>query len=149
MLFRYERRPQSLANHAKIVPVSHFLAFGILLVNLGHGVLQLWRAPGFATSLQLGLALALLILFLAMRVFALAVQDRVIRLEERLRLERLLPEDLRARIPELSIGQLVGLRFASDGELVELVRTVFAEQLRDRRAIKQRIRNWRPDYERC
>ncbi len=149
MLFRYERRPQTLANHGKLVPVYHVLAFGILLVNLGYGALQCWRAPSFAIVLQLWLGVALLILFLAMRVFALSVQDRVIRLEERLRLERLLPAELRARIPELSTAQLVALRFASDGELAELVRTVFAEQLVDRRAIKQRIREWRPDYERC
>ena len=149
MMFRFERRPQSFANHGKIVPVYHVLAFGILLVNLGYCALQLWRAPGFASGLGLALACALLILFLAMRVFALAVQDRVIRLEERLRLERLLPADLRARIPELQIPQLVALRFASDGELVELVRAVLTEKLVERREIKRRIRDWRPDYERC
>jgi hypothetical protein len=148
-MFRFERRPQNYANHAKLEPAYHLVAFGILLVNLGWAALQLWRAPGFATGLQLALALALLILFFAMRVFAIAVQDRVIRLEERLRLERLLPADLRARIPELATPQLVALRFASDGELCELVRTVLAEKLCDRRAIKQRIRHWRPDYERC
>jgi len=149
MMFRFERRPQSFANHAKLVPIYHGLAFAILLVNLGYGALQLWRAPSFAAGLGLALAFALLILFFAMRVFALAVQDRVIRLEERLRLERLLPADLRARIPELQIPQLVALRFASDGELVELVRAVLAEKLVERRAIKRRIRDWRPDYERC
>ena len=148
-MFRYERRPQSLANHAKIVPIYHFVGFGVLLVNLGWTGLRLWRDPGFATVLQLCLGVALLILFLAMRVFALAVQDRVIRLEERLRLERLLPADLRARIPELATGQLVALRFASDAELPELVRTVLTEKIADRRAIKRRIREWRPDYERC
>ena len=67
----------------------------------------------------------------------------MIRLEERLRLERLLPADLRGRIPELTTAQLVALRFASDGELAELVRAVFAEKLVDRRAIKQRIRRHR------
>lgn len=149
MMFRFERRPQSFANHGKIVPVYHGLAFAILLVNLGYCSVELWRAPGFAAALGLALALALLILFFAMRVFAISVQDRVIRLEERLRLERLLPADLRARIPELGIPQLVALRFASDGELVELVRAVLAEKLVDRRAIKRRIRDWRPDYDRC
>jgi Family of unknown function (DUF6526) len=148
-MFRFERRPQTHANHTKIEPLYHVLAFGILLVNLGYGALQLWREPGFGTSLQLALAVALLVLFLAMRVFAIAVQDRVIRLEERLRLERLLPPELRARIPELATGQLVALRFASDGELVELVRAVLTEKLVERRAIKQRIQSWRPDYERC
>jgi hypothetical protein len=149
MMFRFERRPQSFANHGKIVPVYHVLAFGILLVDLGYSALQLWRAPSFAAGLGLALAVALLILFLAMRVFAVTVQDRVIRLEERLRLERLLPPDLRARIPELEIPQLVALRFASDAELPELVRAVLSERLVDRRAIKRRIRDWRPDYERC
>jgi hypothetical protein len=147
-MFRYERRPQTFANHAKLEPAYHIVAFGILVVNLGYAMLQLWRAPAFATGLQLALAAALLILFLAMRVFALSVQDRVIRLEERLRLERLLPEDLRARIPELSVPQLVALRFASDGELSELVRSVLEEKL-ERQAIKRRIKTWRPDYLRC
>lgn len=147
-MFRFERRPQTYANHAKLEPAYHFAAFGILVVNLGYAVLQLWRAPAFATGLQLALAVALLILFLAVRVFALSVQDRVIRLEERLRLERLLPEELRARIPELSVPQLVALRFASDGELSELVRSVLEERL-EREAIKRRIKDWRPDYQRC
>jgi len=149
MMFRFERRPQSFANHGKLVPIYHVVAFGILLVNLGYTALRLWRAPDFAAGLGLAMALALLILFFAMRIFALSVQDRVIRLEERLRLERLLPADLRARIPELSIPQLVALRFASDAELPELVRAVLAEKLVERRAIKRRIREWRPDYERC
>lgn len=147
-MFRFERRPQSYANHAKLEPAYHFLAFGILLVNLGWSALQLWREPSFASGLGLALALALLILFFAMRVFALAVQDRVIRLEERLRLERLLPVDLRARIPELEVAQLVALRFASDGELPALARAVLDEKL-GREEIKRRIREWRPDYLRC
>ena len=148
-MFRFERRPQTLANHAKIEPVYHFLAFGVLLVNLGFAVMQLLHRQGFEQILQLWMAVTLLVLFFAMRVFALAVQDRVIRLEERLRLERLLPADLRARIPELSTAQLVALRFASDAELPELVRAVLSEPIADRREIKRRIRDWRPDYERC
>ncbi|MBK7643274.1 MAG: hypothetical protein IPJ19_09515 [Planctomycetes bacterium] len=148
-MFHFERRPQTYANHGKIEPSYHFAAFGILLVNLGYGALQLWREPGFATGLQLALAVALVIVFFAMRVFALSVQDRVIRLEERLRLERLLPAELRGRIGEFTIGQLVALRFASDAELPGLARAVLEERLTDRRAIKQRIRDWRPDYDRC
>src|SRR6185503_7651469 len=108
-----------------------------------YAALVLWRTPGFAAALQLLLGVALLILFLCMRMFALSVQDRVIRLEERLRLERLLPAELRARIPELEIPQLVALRFASDGELTELVRAVLSERIHDRREIKRRIRDWR------
>lgn len=147
-MFRFERRPQTYANHAKLEPAYHFVAFGILLVNLGWCALELFRGPSFASALALALALALLILFFAMRVFALSVQDRVIRLEETLRLERLLPADLRARLPELTVPQLVALRFASDGELAELVRATLEEKL-ERAEIKRRIRDWRPDYLRC
>jgi hypothetical protein len=148
-MFHFERRPQTYANHAKIEPAYHFAAFGVLLVNLGYTALQLWRSPGFATGLQLALAITFVILFFAMRVFALAVQDRVIRLEERLRLERVLPADLRARISDLSVPQLVALRFASDAELPELARAVLTGEITDRAAIKRRIRTWRPDYDRC
>jgi hypothetical protein len=145
-MFRNERRPQTLANHKKFVPVFHGFAFGVLLLQLVWSSWQLVRAPGLGTALGVLLALALLVLFLAMRVFALGVQDRVIRLEERLRLERLLPADLRPRVGELDTGDLVALRFASDAELPELVRAVLDGRLRGRDAIKRAIRDWRPDY---
>jgi hypothetical protein len=79
-------------------------------------------------------------------MFALSVQDRVIRLEERLRCERLLPQDLQARIVEFEPGQLVSLRFACDAELPALARKVLDEKMTDRKAIKQQIKNWRSDY---
>ena len=91
-------------------------------------------------------ALALLLLALYARMFALAVQDRVIRLEMQLRLQNLLPADLRPRIPDFTVSQLVALRFASDAELPDLARKVLAENLQDRKAIKQLIRDWQPDY---
>jgi hypothetical protein len=78
-------------------------------------------------------------------MFALKVQDRVIRLEMQLRLQSLLPADQRTRIPEFTLGQLVALRFASDPELPELARKVLEEKLHDRRAIKKMIQNWQPD----
>jgi hypothetical protein len=74
------------------------------------------------------------------------VQDRVIRLEMRLRLERLLAPELRSRIPEFTVAQLISLRFASDGELPALARQVLDENLTDRKAIKRRIKNWQPDF---
>ena len=80
------------------------------------------------------------------RHFALRVQDRVIRLEMRLRLAQLLPADLRPRINELTPKQLVALRFASDEELPDLVRTVLVDRITDGRAIKKMIRNWQGDY---
>jgi hypothetical protein len=88
-------------------------------------------------------------MFFFARLFALAVQDRVIRLEERLRLERLLPPDLQPRIQDFATAQLVALRFASDAELPALARKVLAENITDRKVIKRMIQNWRPDYQRA
>jgi Family of unknown function (DUF6526) len=93
-------------------------------------------------------SLALLILAFLARIFALGVQDRVIRLEERLRYERLLPDDLRPRINEFTINQLVALRFACDAELPVLARKVLDAKINERKAIKQMVQNWRPDYQR-
>jgi hypothetical protein len=92
------------------------------------------------------LAAALVVLVLEARLFALAVQDRVIRLEERVRYERVLPEELRWRADELTVNQFVALRFASDDELPQLMRKVLDEKLTERKAIKQLIKTWRPDY---
>ena len=92
------------------------------------------------------LALGLLVGFLSMRVMALKVQDRVIRLEERLRYERILPADLKPRIGEFTVAQLVSLRFACDAELPGLARKVLDEKMTERKAIKQMVKTWRPDY---
>ena len=90
-----------------------------------------------------------MILVFSARLFALAVQDRVIRLEERLRYTQVLPADLQARSTEFSIGQIVSLRFASDAELPALARKVLDEKLTERKAIKQLIKSWKPDYQRA
>jgi hypothetical protein len=102
--------------------------------------------PSFITAWNLVVALALGGLAWYARINALVVQDRVIRLEERLRLERLLPDDLKPRIGELSVAQLAALRFAGDSELAGLVRQIVDENLSDRDTIKRRIRDWRPDH---
>jgi cell division protein FtsL len=102
----------------------------------------------FYAILNLFLAVALLILAFLARLFALGVQDRVIRLEERLRYQQLLPQDLKARINEFTTKQLVALRFASDAELPAVARKVLAEKMEERKAIKQMIQNWRADYQR-
>jgi hypothetical protein len=91
-------------------------------------------------------AAALFLAALYGRLFALAVQDRLIRLEEQLRFARLLPADLQPRIGEFTAGQMVALRFASDAELPALARKVLDEKLTERKAIKQQIKNWRGDY---
>jgi hypothetical protein len=92
------------------------------------------------------MAAALLTLALTARTFALSVQDRVIRLEMQLRMAELFPMDLKGKINEFTVGQLVGLRFASNEELPELARRVLQDRISDRAAIKKMVKNWRPDY---
>jgi hypothetical protein len=141
-------KQQSFRNHAKFDPPYHFIASAALLVNLVLGVifLVLNRHTQLLLSIWIViLSLVLFIFFAKLRVYPLKVQDRVIRLEERLRLEALLPELLRKRIPELSEDQLIGLRFASDDELPSLVELTLDKKL-DRKQIKERIQNWRPDH---
>jgi len=147
---------QNFANHGKLVPAFHFFLIPILIVNLISSVIFLYTAarhewgafPLFHAILNLILATALVVLAFLARIFALGVQDRVIRLEERLRFEQLLPEGLKARIGEFTINQLVALRFASDAELPELAEKVLRDNLNNRKAIKRMIRNWRPDEQR-
>jgi Family of unknown function (DUF6526) len=91
-------------------------------------------------------AVAILLGFTWTRMFALKVQDRVIRMEERLRFAALLPADLQPRIGEFTLNQLVALRFASDAELPALARRVLDEKIMKRKAIKQLVKSWRPDY---
>lgn len=141
---------QNFANHRKFVPGYHFVALGILLVNLIWSLFRLISGlpgvPFFDRLLAVLVAVALLLLAWYTRVFPLKAQDRVIRLEEILRLERLLPPDLRTRIGELRPGQLIALRFASDEELPGLTRAVLEERIARSDDIKKRIRDWRADH---
>ncbi len=139
-------KPQSFEAHARWVPLYHFGISTILLLNLGWSLYQAYRAFSWPTLLAVLMALAFFGLFFFMRIFALTVQDRVIRLEMRLRLERLLDADLKARILELTKDQLIGLRFAGDAELPALVREVLEKSITDRTEIKRRIRDWQTDH---
>ncbi|HVO56279.1 MAG TPA: DUF6526 family protein [Dongiaceae bacterium] len=142
---------QSYSNHTKWVPAFHFFLLPVLLLNLGQSIYWLvrWRNSGALGLLQLVfhllMALALITTAFLARTFALTVQDRVIRLEEQLRYQRLLPADLQARMGEFTVAQFVSLRFASDAELPGLARKVLDEKIRDRKAIKLLIRDWRAD----
>lgn len=142
------REPQSYANHGKIVPLYHGLTFGLLLINLGWSGWQLFRSFSGAALVAFLLAVGLIFVTLYARVFAVGVQDRVIRLEERLRMEHLFEGDLKARITDFTTEQLIGLRFASDDELPALARRVLAEGIADRKTIKQAVKSWRPDHQR-
>lgn len=138
---------QNLANHTRIFPPFHFFVVPVLLVNLGARLYGL-RLYGFTFVSIFGvvLAIALILGFLSARMFALTVQDRVIRLEEQLRYARLLPADLQPRIGEFTVAQFVSLRFASDAELPALARKVLDEKMTERKAIKQLVKSWKPDY---
>ena len=146
-----DQAPQNFKNHTKLDPKFHFVLAPIFVGNLVYRIYELvrylmnpegsWTGPVGAAVIAFGL----LLLMFTVRLYSLKVQTRVIRLEERLRLGSVLPEALRARIPELTENQLVALRFAPDEELTELVRTTLEKNL-DNKAIKQSIRNWRPDY---
>jgi hypothetical protein len=147
-----ETKPQTLANHTRFDPPFHFFvlpifALGLILslvhffAHITHGDLR----DHIHSFLLVLLALAFLILAFKVRFYALRLQDRIIRLEERLRLTQLLSEPLRSRIPELTEDQLCGLRFASDAEIPKLVERALNEKL-SRADIKKAIQTWRPDY---
>lgn len=147
-----EKTPQTFANHAKFDPPFHFFLVPVfvlaLILSLNHFFHHLshrnhWQ--NIHAFLLVVLAFAFLVLLFKTRIYALKVQDRVIRLEERLRLTQILSEPLRSRIPQLTEDQLIGLRFASDAELPHLVERALNEKL-SRADIKKSIQNWRPDY---
>ena len=137
---------QNFENHAKFVPAYHIVAFGIFVINFIWRIFQVIHAPSGETAMGLLLSIGFLLLFFFARIFALTVQDRVIRLEMRLRMQQVLPADLRAHAGEFSVGQLVALRFAGDEELPELCRKVLEGKIEDRKTIKKMVKNWQPDY---
>jgi Family of unknown function (DUF6526) len=140
---------QNFQNHSKYVPVFHFFVLPVLMFNIAWTFARVIHAPSGNSVVSLVVALALFLAALYGRMFALAVQDRVIRLEMQLRMQNVLPVNLRSRIPEFTIGQLIALRFASDAELPALAGKVLAENLNDRKTIKKMIQNWQPDDQRA
>ena len=137
---------QNFANHTRFVPAFHYVAMPILLVNFAWAVRGLFNGITFDASLNVLVAAALLILALLARTFALKAQDRVIRLEMRLRMRELLPEDLQGRINEFTPAQMIGLRFAGDAELPELARKVLDQNITTATPIKKMITDWQGDY---
>lgn len=138
-------KPQSLENHVRYVPLFHGVLSALLVLNLAWTVRHVIQLPSAQHWVDLMMAVAYGIFFVYVRRFPRTVQDRVIRLEETLRLQRLAP-DLAARTGEVTLDQWVALRFASDGELPGLARRVLDEKMTDRDAIKKLVRQWRPDY---
>jgi len=138
--------PQTLKNHVRLRPLFHFFVLPVMLINFFGAVRGAFQMPSGSTAWALVMAAALLALALVARTMVLTVQDRVIRLEMRLRLHEVLPPDLRSRVLELTPRQLVALRFASDAEMPDLVREVLAGNLASSRAIKGRVKDWQADY---
>jgi Family of unknown function (DUF6526) len=136
---------QNYKNHRRLIPLFH----GAVLLTFALNVI--WAGYRLVTDVSLDrlmnllMAVALILMALFARTFALRVQDRVIRLEMRLRLRELLPADLHARIHELSVGQLVALRFASDQELPALAASVLNDRITDMNRIKQMVTSWQAD----
>ena|ERR1041385_1137593 len=135
---------QSLKNHTKLDPLFHQFMLPVALILLIGSTYGAVTEPGWRSGLQVLAVLWAIVAMFKIRLYALKVQDRVIRLEERMRLDKLLSEPLRSRISELSEDQLIGLRFACDTEVSALVKKALDGKL-DRKQIKAEIQTWRPD----
>ena len=139
-------RVQTYKNHPRLLPAFHFFVLPVLLLNVLNEVRRAWRNPSEGSLFVVVVAVALFTLAFLSRSQALTVQDRVIRLEMRLRLQQILPPELRTRIQDLTHRQLVALRFASDAELPELVREILDGKLTTGKEIKLRVKNWQGDW---
>ena len=137
-------KTQSLSNHARFDPLYHFLIFALYLLNLVYAGFQLYRQTSLSSGWYMVLSLAAAVPILKLRSYPLKVQDRVIRLEERLRLQALAPQVWHAQIYRLSEDQMIALRFAGDDEVVELAKQALEHNL-SRKQIKERIKGWRSD----
>jgi len=139
------QKPQNFENHTRKIPVF-VIGNLVLMVNLVGRLVDLRHGVTFGSVMDVLVGAALIALFVMARNSTLAVQDRLIRLEMRLRLAGVLPADLRPRIPEFTVPQLISLRFASDAELPALARKVLDEKLTERKAIKRLVKDWQADY---
>jgi hypothetical protein len=138
------KAPQSASNHGRFDPFFHFFLAPILLANLVISIVGLVHRQDFFHWWIFVLSVAAIILLFRLRSYPLKVQDRVIRLEERLRLQALAPAEWHAQIYRLTEDQLIGLRFASDDEVVALAKQALEHNL-SRKQIKERIKSWRAD----
>ena len=136
---------QSYKNHTRWLPPFHFFAVPVLLINTINEFRHVYNNPTRSTVFAAVVAAAILTVAFLARTQALAAQDRLIRLEMRLRLQTVLAPDLMARFNDLTVPQLVALRFASDGEMADLVGTVLKDGTKQS-AIKKMIKQWQPDY---
>ena len=137
---------QSFEKHAQYTPGYHYFTSPLGIIFVIWSIQRLIANPGIDTAYMLVGALALFGAIAMLRLSSLRVQDRIIRLEERLRLARILPTDLQAQIESLRPSHLIALRFASDAEVTDLVRKVLADPTIKPKEIKRQVRSWRADY---
>jgi len=137
--------PQHFKNHARFDPSFHFFLIFVFFANLVISIVYVIKHPCFYSAWFVVLSVAAILALLKMRMYPLKVQDRVIRLEERLRLQALAPSEWHTQIYRLSEDQLIALRFAADDEVVELAKQAREHHL-TRKQIKERIKDWRGDY---
>jgi hypothetical protein len=138
-------KTQDFKHHGRLHPPFHIVSIFVLVANLVFAINHLLHHYDLWNAWIVVLSVIVFVPFFLIRIYPLKVQDRVIRLEERLRLQALAPAEWHAQIYRLSEDQLIGLRFASDDELVGLAKQALEEKL-NRKQIKERIKNWRPDY---
>ena len=137
--------PQTYANHKRVYPLFHLFVSPVLIANFAWKLIDAIREPSFDTAWAALVAAALYGLAFAARHMALTLQNRLISLEQRLRLAQVLPDDLRGRVGDLKLGQLISLRFASDAELPDLTRRCLAGEFATNDAIKRAVKDWRRD----
>jgi Family of unknown function (DUF6526) len=139
-----ENKPQNLANHVRFDPLFHFFLLPVFAFTAIGALIHLIWHPSYHSAAFFVISVAAVLALTKIRTYSLKVQDRVIRLEERLRLTALCPEPLRSRISDLTVDQLIALRFASDAEAPALAQRALTEKL-SRKDIKKAIQTWRPD----
>lgn len=140
---------QNYSNHVRFFPLFHFVVAPLLLLNFISHLVRMFMAPSWAMGFWTLLAFTLILLALAARLMAMKVQDRVIRLEERLRYREVLSSDLVKRAEGLSLSQIIALRFASDEELPGMVERTLNREFAKSKDIKMAVKNWRADHLRC
>lgn len=137
---------QSFKNHARWLPIYHYFASPVAAIYAVYAITQAVRAPSQATILHALWAAAISAAVVAARMMALTVQNRLIRLEMRLRLKELLPAPLATQARALTVRQLVALRFAGDAELPALVERTLKGEFAKPRDIKAAITDWQADW---
>jgi hypothetical protein len=137
--------PQTFANHTRWQPPLHFFVLPVMLINVIWTIIVFVKAPNWNSGWAILVSLALLVLVTYVRLNPLKAQDRIIRLEEKLRYQQVLSPAVFQQTSALSPGQIIALRFAGDDELEQLVGAVLAGKFAKNSEIKRAIKHWRAD----